>query len=51
MIIIIEYIFINPNLNEIKFIIINNMKDYIKKHGNSYWKRFENIYDIRFMTK
>ena len=47
----IEYIFLNPELNEIKNIINNTMKDYIKKYGSSYWKRFENIYNIRFFDK
>ena len=37
--IIFEYIFINPELNEIKNIINNTIKDYIEKYGNSYWKR------------
>ena len=31
----IEYIFINPELNEIKNIINNTIKDYIEKYGNS----------------
>ena len=43
--IIIEYIFINPELNEIENFINNTIKQYIKKYGNSYWKRFK-IYII-----
>ena len=43
----IEYIFINPELNEIKKIINITIKDYIEKHGNSYWKRLEHIHNIR----
>ena len=38
MIIFIEYIFINPELNEIEKFIKNNIRDYIKKYGNSHWK-------------
>ena len=33
MIIIIEYIFINPEVNEIKNIKNNTIKDYNKKYG------------------
>ena len=40
----IEYIFINPELEEMKNIINNTIKDYNEKYGNSYWKRLEDIY-------
>ena len=46
--IIIEYVFINPELNEIKNCKNNTIKDYIQKNGNSYWKRLEYKYNIRF---
>ena len=48
MIIIIEYIFIKPELNEIECTINNTTKNYIKEYGNSYWERLENICNIRF---
>ena len=51
MIIIIEYIFINPELNEIENIIKNTIKDYIKKYGSSYRERLEKIYNIQFFDK
>ena len=51
MITILEYIFINPELNETKNIINNTIKHYIKKYGNSFWKRFENICNIRFFDR
>ena len=35
----IEYIFINPELNEIEKIINNTIKDYIKKYSDSYLKK------------
>ena len=35
----IEYIFINPELDEIKINKNNTIKDQIKKYGNSYWRR------------
>ena len=44
----IEYIFINPELNEIENIINNTIKGYIKKYGNRCWDRLEKIYNIRF---
>ena len=40
----IEYVFINPELDEIKNIKNNTIKDYIKKYGISYWKRLEYLY-------
>ena len=43
MINIFEYIFIYPELNEIKNIINNTIKHYINEYGNGYWKRFGNI--------
>ena len=49
--IIIEYVFINPELDEIKNIKKNTIKDYIKKYGNSYWKRLDYKYNIRFFDK
>ena len=51
MIIIIEYIFIKPELNEIECTINNTTKNYIKEYGNSYWERLENICNIRFFDK
>ena len=49
--IIIEYIFINPELNEIKNILNKTIKDFIKKLGNSYWRRLDYRYNIRFFDK
>ena len=46
--IIIEYFFINPELDEIKNIKNNTIKDYIRKCGNSYWKRLTYKNSIRF---
>ena len=49
---IIENIFINPELNGIKKIIIHiTIKVYIKIYGNSYWRRLDYIYNIRFFDK
>ena len=49
--IIIEYIFINPDLKEIRNIINNTIKDYIEKYGNKYWRRLDYKYNIRFFHK
>ena len=47
----IEYIFINPELNEINNIINNTIKDYIEEYDNSYWKRMKYEYDFQFFDK
>ena len=47
----IEYVFINPELNEIKNIISTTLKEYIKKYDNSYWKGLDYKYNIRFFDK
>ena len=47
----IEYNFINPELNEINNNINKTIKCHIIKYGKSYWKRFENKYNIRFLDK
>ena len=47
----IEYIFINPELNEKRNIINITSKDYIEKNGNSYWKRLQHIHNIRFFDE
>ena len=49
--VIIEYNFINPKSVEIDNIINNTIKDYIKKYDNSFWKRIEYKYNIRFFDK
>ena len=49
--VIIEYIFINPELNKIQNVLNNTIKDYIKNYGNSYWERLQNIHNIRFFDK
>ena len=48
---IVEFIFINPELNYIKLIINITIKDYIEKYGNSYWKRLDYKYINRFFDK
>ena len=47
----IEYIFINPELDEIKNIKNKTIKDYIKKYGNSYWKNWIIIIIFDFLIK
>ena len=47
----IEYVFINPELDEIKNIKNKTIKDYIKKYGNSYWKRLDYKDNIQFFDK
>ena len=47
----IEYIFINTELNEMKTFLNNTIKDYIKKYGNSYWRRLDYKYYIQFFDK
>ena len=47
----IEYFFINPELDEIKNIKNKTIKDYIKEYGNSYWKKLDYKYNIRFFDK
>ena len=37
----IDYVFTDPELNEIKNIINNSIKDYFEKYGNCYYKRLE----------
>ena len=49
--IIIEYIFINPELDELKSIINNNIKDYFEKYGNSYWRRLDYKFNIQFFDE
>ena len=49
--IIIEYFFINPELNEVENILTNTIKHCFKKHGNSYWKSLDYKYNIRFFDK
>ena len=49
--IIIEFIFIKPELNEMKNNINKTIKEYIKKYDNGYWKRLEYKYNIRFLDK
>ena len=47
----IEYVVINPEIDEIKKIINNTIKDYIEKYGNSYWRRLDYKHNIRFFVK
>ena len=47
----IEYFFINPELKEIENIINNTLKHYLKKYGNSYWKRFKIYIIFVFLIK
>ena len=49
--IIFEYVFINPDLDEIKIIKNKTIKDYIKKYGDSYWKRLDYKYNIWLFDK
>ena len=49
--IIIEYIFINPELDEIKNNKDNTIKDHFKGYGNSYWKILDYKYNIQFFDK
>ena len=49
--IIIEYIFVNPEINEKENIINNTIKDYIKKYGNSYWKDLKIYIIFDFLIK
>ena len=47
----IEYIFINPELNEINNFINKTLRGYIEKYDNIYWKRMDYKYNIRFLDK
>ena len=49
--IIIEYVYINPELNEIKNIIKNTLKEYIRKYDNSCWKRLDYKHDKQYFDK
>ena len=49
--IIIEYVFINPELDGIKNIKKDTIKEYLKKYDNSYWKRCEYKCIIQFFDK
>ena len=46
----IEYVLINPELVETKN-FYKNLKNYIKKYGNSYWKRLDYKNSLRFFDK
>ena len=46
-----EFIFINPEIDEIKSIINNTMKDYNEKYGYGYWRKLECLYNTRFFDK
>ena len=46
-----NFSFINTEINEIKNIIINTIKDYIEKYGNSYWRKLEYINKVQLLDK
>ena len=48
---IIEDVYINPELNEIKNIITNTLKEYFQKYNNSFWKRLDYKSNIRLFDK
>ena len=49
--IVIEYFFINPEINEVENVLNNTLKNYFKKYGISYWKSLDYKYNIRFFDK
>ena len=48
---IIEDIFVNPELTEIKNIINNTIKDFVKKYGTSCCRRLDYKYNFLFFDK